>query len=295
MKKTSKSILILVTLIILLSMYLINANLIIKEIINYSILFLTKLFPVSFLFFIISGLLIKYGLIQLISKYLNLNTSSLYIFILSLLSGFPSGSKYTKELYNEKLLEKEAANNILMCSHFPNPLFIFGTVNLVIKDHTLTLKLYCALFLSNLLIFIFMKKSHLKFNYNYVIEKDFSTNLSLQIKESFNTMLLIYGTSLFFYLIAVIIIRYLVLDSYTYIFINGLFDLTKGILSTSILNNSITKVLYILFFISFGGISIHMQVKSILTDTDLNYYYFLKGRIVGTVLAFIIFVLTMLF
>lgn len=82
MKKTYRSILLLVTLITILLLYLVNAQFIITNIINYSKLFLTKLFPVSFLFFIISNLLIEYGLIELISYYLKINISKYYIFFL---------------------------------------------------------------------------------------------------------------------------------------------------------------------------------------------------------------------
>lgn len=290
MKKTYKSILILVNLIILLILYLINSNIIVNAIIDYSILFLTKLFPVSLLFFIFSSLLIDYGLIQLLQHYLNINTSNLYVLLISAISGFPSGAKYTKELLNKDLIDKEDANRIIMYSHFPNPLFILGSVNLVLNDNLLCLKLLMAIIISNFIMFLFTPKSKKKINNSYVVPNNFSQVLGRSVINAFNTLLLIYGTSLFFYLIATIITKYIVLETNSFILLNGFFDLTKGVFSTTLINNTILRAIYILIFISFGGLSIHMQVKSIIADTSIKYKNFVIGRGIGTILALLIFI-----
>lgn len=293
MKKTYKSILILVTLITLLILYLINSNIIVNAIIDYSILFLTKLFPVSLLFFIFSTLLIDYGLIELIQYYLKINTSSLYVLLISAISGFPSGAKYTKELLKKNLIDENTANKIIMFSHFPNPLFILGSVYLVLKDKEICLKLLLAIIISNIIIYIFSKdKKSTKNNIKKLkVPSNFSNVLSKAVTNAFNTLLLIYGTSLFFYLVATIITKYITLNTNSFIILNGFFDLTKGVFSTTLLNNLTLRAIYILIFISFGGLSIHMQVKSIITDTSIKYKYFFIGRIIGTILALIIFIL----
>lgn len=293
MKKTYKSILILVTLITLLILYLINSNIIVNAIIDYSILFLTNLFPVSLLFFIFSTLLIDYGLIELIQYYLKINTSSLYVLLISAISGFPSGAKYTKELLEKNLIDENTANKIIMFSHFPNPLFILGSVYLVLKDKEICLKLLLAIIISNIIIYIFSKdKKPTKNNIKKLkVPSNFSNVLSKAVTNAFNTLLLIYGTSLFFYLVATIITKYITLNTNSFIILNGFFDLTKGVFSTTLLNNLTLRAIYILIFISFGGLSIHMQVKSIITDTSIKYKYFFIGRIIGTILALIIFIL----
>lgn len=293
MKKTYKSILILVTLITLLILYLINSNVIVNAIIDYSILFLTKLFPVSLLFFIFSTLLIDYGLIELIQYYLKINTSSLYVLLISAISGFPSGAKYTKELLEKNLIDENTANKIIMFSHFPNPLFILGSVYLVLKDKDICLKLLLAIIISNIIIYIFSKdKKSTKNNIKKLkVPSNFSNVLSKAVTNAFNTLLLIYGTSLFFYLVATIITKYITLNTNSFIILNGFFDLTKGVFSTTLLNNLTLRAIYILIFISFGGLSIHMQVKSIITDTSIKYKYFFIGRIIGTILSLIIFIL----
>ena len=295
MNKTYKRILILVTLILLLILYLINSTLIINEIINYTNLFFTKLFPVTFIFFILSSLLLDYGIIELFSKYLKLNTSNLYILLMSMISGFPSGSKYTKELLEKNLITTKEANKIIMYTHFPNPLFVLGTVNNIINNKIITIKILISIIISNIIILLFTKeknKTPIIYNYNY--PKNFANSLTKAALSSTKTILIIYTTSIFFYLITVIINKYFLLSPNQYVLLNGIFDLTKGVTSASILSNQLQKSIYIIFFISFGGISIHMQVKSILSDTSIKYKNFLLGRILSTIITIFIFLLLLI-
>ena len=292
MKKKSKSILILVTLLFFLGFYLFHASYMIQCFLDYTHLFLQKLFPVSFTFFLLSSLLIQYGIIEAFSALFSINTSSFYVFLLSLLSGFPSGAKYTKELLEKEMIDLEEAKQILMFSHFPNPLFVLGSVSTLIgKEYSL--KLLFSIILSNFILFCFSKKKRVKNSISFSSSSSlsFSSALYHAILSSFQTILLIYGTSLFFYLLSVVVTTYFSFSPILFVFLNGVFDLTKGVFSTSILSNFLFRSLFILFFISFGGISIHMQVFSILSDTNLSYSPFLKGRILGTILAFLLFFL----
>ena len=286
MKKTFKTILILVTLLVFLILNLINSKYIINNFLDYTNLFITKLLPVIFINFVISSLLIEYGIVEL----LPINISEVYVFILSLISGFPSGAKYTKELLEVDGINKNEANNIILYSHFPNPMFIFGTINLILNDYNLCLKLFISILFSNFIIFLFTKKKIKVKSNNYTYPHNFSSVLNKAIYSSIKTIILIYGTSIFFYLISCIITKYISFNPYIYVLISGIFDLTKGVFSTSIIHNTFIRSIFILIFISFGSLSIHMQVKSILEDTYL-YKSFIKGRIIGTILSLIIFLI----
>ena len=288
MKKTYKSVFILVNLIIIFIIYLINSNLVINSFIDYSILFLTKLFPVSFIFYILSGLMMDYGIVSYFSMIFKNSSSYFYVFLLSMLSGFPSGSKYTKDLLDKKIIDERDGKKIIQFSHFPNPMFIMGSVSIVLNK-ILSFILLISIIISNLIIFLFVKRDNYSSIDNNYVDNDFSYLLSEEIKKAFNILLLIYGTSLFFYLLSAFIVKYISLHVTLFVFINGIFDLTKGVFSCSMINNLIIRSYFILFFISFGGISIHMQVKSILQDTSISYKYFFKGRVIGTILSFIIF------
>ena len=113
----------------------------------------------------------------------------------------------------------------------------------------------------------------------------FAMALPKAITSSLKTIMLIYGTSVFFFLIATIINHYYKFPLLEYIIINGFFDLTNGIFLTSLITNPIIKGIIIICFISFGGISVHMQTKSIITNTKIKYRNFLLGRIYQMIIA----------
>ena len=52
--------------------------------------------------------------------------------------------------------------------------------------------------------------------------------------------------------------------------------------------NSDIKVITTVIFITFGGFSIHTQVKCILDEYGLDYKYFFKGRILQLIIAIIL-------
>lgn len=75
------------------------------------------------------------------------------------------------------------------------------------------------------------------------------------------------------------------------IFLRGLLEMTQGL--NSLINlNLANKEIIAIIFISFGGLSIHTQVKCILDDSTLEYKYFFKGRIYQTLIATILTIIT---
>lgn len=292
MKKTYQRIIIITFLLTLLILYTINSTLIIKSIIDYTNLFITKLFPTNFIFFMLSTILIDQGLIELINNKLKLNGSIFYVTIMSILSGIPSGSKYTKDLLNKGLISNKTANYLLSFTHFPNPMFVLNTVTILLNK-TLALKILICLILSNLIIaLIFKPQKKEVITINDSPSKDFSESLSKAIIDSLKVILIIYGTSVFFYLITVIINKYLTLNVLSHVLLNGIFDLTKGLFSISLLSNKLLKSLLIIIFFSFGSLSVHIQIKSIITNTSLKYKYFILGRLLQILFATILFLLS---
>lgn len=286
MKKNKQNIIIYI-LIILLITYLINSTTIVKSINYYTNLFITKLFPTSFIIYITSSILIDYGIINIIGN------PKIYIIFMSLLTGFPSGSKYIKELLDKGLIDTNLANHLITYTFFPNPIFILGTVSTILSK-TLSIKILLITIISNYIISLIFKqkKKQTKLTNNLILpKKNFSMSLKEATYGSIKTLLIVYSSSLFFYLITVIINKYLYLSPILYVIINGLFDLTNGIFKTTILSNINLRALLILYFISFGSIAIHIQIKSIISDTNIKYKNFFLARIIQLLISSLLFLI----
>lgn len=292
MLKKHQSSLTLTLLFTILILYLLNSNLIIKEFLDYTNLFITKLFPTTFIIYIFSNIFVEYKIIDKLSLIFKDKASQLYIIIMSILSGFPSGPKYIKDLLNKNYITIKTANYLIYFTHFPNPLFILGTVSMITNNYKNTLIILISLISSNLLLALLLPKpkSNIKITTSST-NKDFSEIIAESITSSLKISLLIYGTSIFFYLISVIINNYFNLSLTSYILINSIFDLTKGITLTSLITNKTLQGMFIIILISLGSLSINIQIKSILSDTSIKYSNFIKGRIISTIFALIIFLI----
>lgn len=291
MKKTYQRLTIIIFLLVLLTLYTVNSSLIIKSILDYTKLFITKLFPTNFIFFVLSTILIDQGLIELINNKLKLDGSIFYVTIMSILSGIPSGSKYTKDLLEKGIIEEKTANYLLSFTHFPNPMFVLSTVTTLINSKT-ALKILITLILSNLIIaFIFKPKKKKVYKVNSSLTNDFSSSLAKAILDAIKVIIIIYGTSVFFYLITVIINKYLTLTVFSHVILNGVFDLTKGLFSTILISNELLRALLIIIFFAFGSLSIHIQIKSIISNTSLKYKNFVLGRILQIMISIPLFLL----
>ena len=293
MKKKYQSVLILVILCTILLLYLFTVDMIVVNILEYTELFLKKIFPVSFIFFTISNLLIEYNFIQFFQQLFKVKSPFIFAFLLSLISGFPSGAIYTKEMLDKGIINVKDANKIIMFTHFPNPLFVINSIGIILNSKSRAYILLLSIILSNFIIFLVLNNKNSSTALECKDNNDFSLCLTNSIIRSIKCIVIVYGISVFFFLIATFLNK-IVDNTYYYVIINGIFDLTKGIYSTTLISNIFIRSLFIIIFITFGSLSIHFQIKSILSDTNINYNNFIFGRILSCILTIIIFLIMML-
>ena len=254
-------------------------------------LFLTKVFPSLFPMLIICDLFIYFGLPEILVKILGKVFSKLFhtspygafAFFMSLFSGTPANAYIIRNLVEQNKLNKEEAEYIFSFSFFSNPLFLYTMLNFIFPGKTsLILKLLIAPYITNLIIaFLTRPKkkyhSHLTINHS----SDFLAKVLIEsIKKSMNTMLMILGAMTFFFILNAL------LNPLNNPFLSGIFEISQGLYSIGITNfNFKIKECFTLLFISFGGLSIHLQIKSILNDTDISLKYFFRARFLQCLLS----------
>lgn len=298
MKKYSNQIIIILTFITLI-LVLINKNLVSESILSSLYIWYNTLVPSMFPMIIISDILITYNSINIIpniitktiSKLFNISNNAVIIFILSLVSGFPTNAISIKKAIDTKSITKEEGEHLLLFCNFANPLFILETVgSFYLKNNTYGIIILISHILSNIIIgLLFRKHNHPKDN--YIIEQNksqsFNTVLSNSIYKSINSLLLIAGTVTLFLILTTLITHIFNLNNYLTLIIKSILEMTMALSYLSNLNiNNTLKVILSSSIISFSGLSIHLQVISSLDN--IKYKNYLKGRILSLVFSSLI-------
>ncbi len=262
----------------------------------------TNLLPSIFPFLLISNLLINYNFIDylsnsvgnIIQKLFNLSKNSAYAIVTSIFTGFPTGSIYTRNLLVNKKISIEEANHLIMFTSFSNPLFIISIVGeTLLKSKKLGYVIFFIHLITGLIIGIIFKPKDKIINNSYSEEikkkKSFIIYLINSINEAFKVLINILGIIIFSLIIITILDKTILNDSIISLILKGLIEITSGI--TYIANSNISfrlKAAIISGLISFNGISIHLQVKSIISDTKIKYKNFFLARITHAILCFTI-------
>ncbi len=306
--------LILLLLVILISVEVLVESNSVLESVKFSFnIWQNNIFPSLFPFFVIGNILIHLGFPNLIGELLKnvmyklfkINGAGSFVIILSILSGFPSSAKYTKELYERGDLNEDESTKLLTFTHFSNPLFILGTLSIMfLNNKEIGISILISHYIGNLFVGLIFKNYYIsKKDTNKVSLKralikmnegkssdSFGSILSHSIISSINTLLLILGTVTIFLVLTTIINSNLNIPIYYKTLINGIFEMTQGLKYISILKIPLYKqALISVFFLSFGGLSVHMQVLSIISDTKIKYFPYFLGRILHASISTIIF------
>lgn len=318
MKKIGTSILILIILLFVAYEILTESKTIMESVTFSFQIWQNNIFPSLFPFFVLSEILIYYGFVELIAELFRplmsslfwMNGAASFVFFMSLVSGFPSNAKYTCELYQKGKLNEQEATKILTFSHFSNPLFILGTVSLLfLKNKEVGLLILICHYFTNIIIgFLFrgyyksettnekvsLKQAILKMHEKRIHnDKTFGQMITTAITNSIQTLLLILGTVTMFLLLTTIIDNNLNLNDLYQSTLNGFIEMTQGLKYVSMLGIPLkVKSVLTVMILSFGGLSVHMQVISILSDTKIKYLPFLTARILHSAIAGILVFIT---
>jgi len=271
--------------------------------------------PTLFPFFILSDFFINYGIVDLISelsknimRIFNLSGNCSFVLFGSIISGIPSGARYSKQLLDSNSITEDEANHLITFTHFANPLFIIGTIgSLLLKNVKLGYIILISHILGNIIIgFIFrnriyiekedislnkafqaMHKKRISNKYNFI------SILSNSIYNTIDILFLLLGIIIIFLLLSNVISK-LIINENLLLVVKGIMEMTQGVKYVSLSNISLLmKTIFITFFISFGGLSVHLQISSIINESKIKYKNFLIARIlhsfISSILVYILF------
>lgn len=275
-------------------------------------IFKNNIFPSLFPFFVLSNLLIKCGMPEfmgnlfknVMNKLFKIKGITAFIFFMSIISGNPANAKYTKELLNDKKINTYEATKILCFTCFSNPLFILGTISIsFLNNKEMGILILLSHYIGNLIVGILFRNYHpskiendkasLKSAINEMHNKRISNKENLgviitnSLVNSINTLLLILGVITICLVITTIIDNNLSLNSTLQSILNGFIEMTQGLKYISLEPIPLKmKCILTVMILSFGGLSVHVQIMSICSD--IKYLPFLCARIIHCIISSII-------
>lgn len=274
-----------------------------------------NIFPSLFPFFLLSELFIQYGFVEFLGELLKpimnrifrISNHTAFIFVMSIISGFPSNAKYTKALLDEHKINEKEATKILTFTHFSNPLFILGTVSITFLGNREIgfLILFCH-YITNLILGLLFRNYYpspknechisIKKAINHMTlvrmrkKESFPMILSNALNHTIQTLLFILGVTTTFLIVTTLVNQHIILPSFYQSILNGFFEMTQGLKYVSLLNIPLKiKGILTVMILSFGGLSVHMQLIGILSKSHIKYFPYLTARILHATIASILF------
>ncbi len=250
------------------------------------------LIPSLFCFMVLSSFLSSSGLIRLlsipllpVSRFLCLPAECGGILLMSMIGGYPVGVKVLCDAYKNRQISEQLLRRMACFCIAPAPSFVIIAVGSVLL-HNLTagILLYCAQLLGALFlalvssiraastgkmeIFRFLSKSE---------HRSYSQALVQAVQFSSQNMLSMCGFVLLFSIFSALLSQFSISET-VMAFFSAFLEISAGSVAICKLHHTMTLPI-LAFFLSFGGISVLFQLKSILEDTPCSMSWLLIGRV----------------
>ena len=282
-----------------------------KGITLWAVVVLPSLLPFFFLtaLFTCTGVLLKIcsPFNKIAKKLFNLKGVAFYCFIMSVLSGYPVGSKIISELYEKGYInEGESARMAILCST-SGPLFIIGAVGIsMFKSRTCGIIIYLSHVLGAFITALFFKNYGKKPQISVKLNNEQVNNvLYTSMYSSVVSCLIVGGFISVFYVFSEIASNFnllffiekllsLILKNFndglniSKAFTYGLIECTRGAKNLSIYGTNALTVALTTALCSFGGISIIMQSIVFLSKAKVKPLLFILQKIIQMLISFLL-------
>ena len=250
----------------------------------------------------------------------NVSGSGAFALIMGWLSGYPVGARIAVNFRENNICSKEDCERLLSFTNNSGPLFILGTCGVSLFGNSsigfLLLLTHILASISIGLIFRFWKRQTISFvefktsSYENKLQNLSISNLgdvlSDSIKSATNTILMIGGFVVLFSVIISIVNSTHIINilcflfepfckklniplSFINIIFTGLLEITNGInmINSIKLKNISINIIITSFLLGLGGLSVLLQILSIISKSDLSIKPYIIGKILhGFISAF---------
>lgn len=251
------------------------------------------LVPSLFVFFVLSGLLVRLGLPQVLEKpfsyicrpLFGVNGSGAAAVILGFVSGYPVGTVCIKSLYQSGQLSKTEATRLLAFCNNSGPLFVLGTVGTVMLQSAWAGRvLYLCHVLAAItvgMLFRLYKPGDRPRAYKRAVfhAQPLSAALADSVQAAVKNIFYVCGFTVLFAVLLALLPQSALLG--------GILEITNGCSAVCSLPLPLAdKMRLASLVLGFGGVSVQLQIAGILSDTDLSAKTCLAGKLMQAVLSY---------
>lgn len=286
-------------IIYLIVCIIISPNIYIHSVLDAISVWTFNVLPAILPFMLLTSLLMQLNFIEKISvpfskpfsKLYRTSSHSGYVYILSILAGYPIGSKMIADLYERgKISRNNAFKMSSFCSN-SGPMFIIGSVGVgMLLSKTAGYILFLSHILSALCNGLIYRR--IKYEESYLPNQDKDANgvnFNDIICSSVQSVLSVAAIIIFFFVVSQSLspLLNLIPDGLSSI-IKGMIEMTQGCLSVSKEYNLFWSVPICSFLISFGGVSTIIQSITLLKKVNMPTQLFTLQKLTQAVISFII-------
>lgn len=296
------------------------------------------LFPSLFPFFVISEVLLGFGVVHLIGTLLDpmmkplfrIPGSGGFVAAMGYVSGYPVGAKLTAKLWEQKMVTREEGERLVAFTTSSDPIFLIGAVSVgFFHNPRIGLILALAHYGGGLLVGLLMRfhgrkeftanikhkgpRQHSRFKAAiYAMHaarkadgRAFGILLKQAVESSLHLIIVVGGLVVFFsvflelwtqagaipalnHVVSALLSLAGIPEELTTALVGGIFEVTLGARYAGTAGDGIPlpyKAAAAAFALSWGGLSVHAQIASILNSTNLRYLPFMVARLVHGVIA----------
>ena len=272
---------------------------------------LPSLLPFFFLTALLTGLQVFCQVFSKLDKPMrkvfNLSGASFYAFFISVISGYPVGSRTVSDLYLAGAISQGESKRASLLASTSGPLFIIGAVGTATFGNKIYgFILFIVHVLSALLTaFTFRRYGEKSYPFNKPLSFAKTNNLLYEsVYSSVISVLMVGGFICVFYVLSDVLFYFkilepasnfinVILSPFTNLsvgegFISGLIECTKGCYLLSLQGVTPVTLSLTAFLISFGGFSIIMQSLIHLNKCGIKSGFFILAKLVQATYSFVL-------
>ena len=246
---------------------------------------INSVIPSLFPFFIMAELMLAYmnnhppnKIALLYQKIFKFDKSTLPVFVSGLISGYPVGAYMTQSLYQKNLISKTDAKDLICFTNNSGPMFIICAIGIgIFKSLRIGIILYlihiASAIITGITISILRKNTYYQ---NSSVTKS-EIDISKLIEQSFFKCIKICGFIIFFAVINSFVDILLYKFNNISVYVSLIVEITNGINKASKYFDIPYSLCHVSFAASFSGISVMLQVRSIIhQEISLKKYIIFK-------------------